>query len=200
MAGSVTFILKEPIIDYKGNPKKYPKEKRSEIIKENTRRSKLETPIFLIYRYKQDRIKLSTGEKIKPKYWNSKDRQAKEIKPLKTELENLNARLSNIKTGVMNTARDHINKNGRVILDELTEEFRPILKPGAIKTAKKHTFLTAIQEYIDTTNKKPATIGSYKTTKKELKEYQNTIKKELYLEDIDLDFYEGFMNWRIRSN
>ena len=198
MAGSVTFILREPLIDYKDNPNKYPKEKLSDFVKENARRSKINTPIFLIFRYGQDRIKLSTCEKINPRLWNSSDHRAKEIKPLKTELQNLNTRLSNIETSVMNTARDHITKNGKVIWDELTEELKPILKPGTIKTAKKHTFLSAIQEYIDTTNKKPGTIGSYKTTKKELTEYQNTInKKDLYFEDIDLDFYESFMNYML---
>lgn len=197
MAGSVTFILKEPLIDYKGNPKKYPKEKRSEFVRENARRSKIKTPIFLVYRYGQDRIKLSTGEKIKPKFWNSSDCRAKEIKPFKTLLQNLNTRLNNIETSVMNAARDHITKNGRVILDQLTEEFRPILKPGAIKTVKKHTLLSAIQECIDTANKKPATITTYKTAKDILEDYQKTVKKELSFEDINLDFYESFMNYML---
>ena len=195
MAGSVTFILKEPLIDYKGNPKKYLKEKRSEFLRENTRRSKIKTPIFLVYRYKQDRIKLSTGEKITPKLWNSTDCRAKEIKPLKTELQNLNTRLSTIETRVMNTARDHITKNGRVILDQLTEELRPILKPGAIKTIQKHTFLSAVQEYIAKTNKKPLTMVSYNNTLNVLTDYQNTLKKAISLDDINMDFYEDFIKY-----
>ena len=117
MAGSVTYVLKEPLINYKSNPQKYPKEKRSEYIKENARRSKIKTPIFLIFRHGQDRIKLSTGERINPKLWNSSDCRAKEIKPFKTEMENLNTWLSTTETRVMNTARDHITKNDRFILD-----------------------------------------------------------------------------------
>lgn len=195
MAGSVTYILKEPLINYKSNPKKYPKDKRSEYIKENARRSKIKTPIFLIFRHGQDRIKLSTGERINPKLWNSSDCRAKEIKPFKTEMENLNTWLSTTETRVMNTARDHITKNGRFILDQLTEELRPILKPGTIKTIQKHNFLSAIQEYIDTTVKKPRTKLSYGTTLNVLQNYQDFKGKVITLEDINMDFYEDFIKY-----
>ncbi len=195
MAGSVTYVLKEPLINYKSNPQKYPKEKRSEYIKENTRRSKIKTPIFLIFRHGQDRIKLSTGERINPKLWNSSDCRAKEIKPFKTEMENLNTWLSTTETRVMNTARNHITKNGRFILDQLTEELRPILKPGTIKTIQKHTFLSAVEEYISKTNKKPLTMVSYNNTLNVLTDYQNTLKKEISLEDINMDFYENLIKY-----
>jgi len=131
-----------------------------------------------IYRYGNDRIKLSTGEKIKTKFWNAKDHRSRETKQFK-EWENLNARLEDIETGVMNASRDHITKNAGVILDQLAEEFKPILKPTAIKTARKHTFLSAIKEYIATTNKHPRTIVSYNSTLSVLTDYQNTLKNEL---------------------
>jgi integrase len=169
MAGSVTFILKDP-------------------------QAKTATPIYMVYWYGQTRIKLSTGERIKTKFWNSTDHRARETKQF-DQAGNLNTRLEDITTGIMNTARDHITKNSGVILDQLTEEFRPILKPGAIKTVKKHTFLSAVQEYIDTTNKHPRTIVSYNSTLNVLTDYQNTLKNELSFEDINMDFYESFMNY-----
>jgi integrase len=95
----------------------------------------------------------------------------------------------------MNTARDHIDKNGRVILDQLTEELRPILRPGAIKTIQKHTFLSAVQEYIDATVKKPRTKLSYGTTLNVLKKYQDFKGKDITLEDINMDFYEDFIKF-----
>jgi integrase len=195
MAGTVTFILKQPLINFKDNPKKYPKEKRSEFLKENARRSKIETPIFLVYRYKQDRIKLSTGDKINPKFWNDITCRAKEVKPDKTELQNLNTHLNTVAKKVLDSARDHIDINGRLILDQFTEEMRPILKPEAIKTIRKHTFLSVIQEYIDTTVNKPRTKLSYGTTLNVLKNYEGFKGKVISLEDINMDFYEDFIKY-----
>jgi len=170
MAGSVTFILKDP-------------------------QAKVKTPIYMIYWHGQTRIKISTGERIISKYWNSEDHRARQTKPIKTELQNINTRLDTIETGVMNTARDHINKNGQFIQDQLTEELRQILKPGAIKTIQTHTFLSAVQEYIAKANKKPLTMVSYNNTLNVLTDYQNTLKKTIPLDDINMDFYEDFIKY-----
>jgi integrase len=151
---------------------------------------------IIVYWYGQARIKISTGERVKSKFWNKTDHRVRETKQF-DQAGNINTRLDDITTGIMNTARDHITKNGRVILDQLTEEFRTILKPGIIKTVKQYTFFSAIQEYIDSTNKKPGTITTYKTTKKILEDYQITVKKELSFDNIDLDFYDSFMNYML---
>ncbi|MCX6246341.1 MAG: site-specific integrase [Bacteroidetes bacterium] len=170
MAGSVTFILKDP-------------------------QAKNETPIYLVYWYKDTRIKLSTGEKIDPDNWNPEKHRARVTKQF-DQAENLNTRLKDIETGIMNTVRDHMTKRaGVIILDQLTDEFRPILKPSAIKTVKKHTFLSAVKEYIATTNKNPRTIVSYNSTLNTLTDYQNANSIELSMEDINMDFYESFMTY-----
>ena len=103
MAGSVSFILKD-------------------------RESKHETLIFLVYWYKQLRIKMSTGEKIKPKFWNHTEHHARETIQF-NEGKNINTRLKTDRDNVMNAARDHLNKYGTIKIEILRDEFRSILRP-----------------------------------------------------------------------
>ena len=167
MAGTVTFILKN-------------------------KKSKDETPINLVFWYDQLRMKLSTGERIKPKYWNKKTRRAKETKDF-PEFENFNTRLDNHERNVMSAVRDHLNENNTILPLILRAELANLLRPKPQK--EPLTFFPAIQEYIDTTNKAPRTKLSYGTTLNVLKEYQKTLKTPLTFESINMDFYEHFVKY-----
>jgi integrase len=178
MAGSVTFILKDP------GTKKDRKDKGV----------KKATPVYLVFWYGQDRIKLSTGEKILPKYWNPETHRARETAKYPAH-ENLNNRLKYIEEGVLQTARDHLSKNAGIILNKLAEEFKTILKPVPVNDPGKVTFFSAIQEYIRTANKRPRTLISYGSTLHILQDYQKTLKRDLIFEDINQDFYEEFVKY-----
>jgi len=167
MAGTVSFILKNS-------------------------QSKDETPVNLVFWYDQLRIKLSTGERIYPKYWNKKKRRAKETKDF-PEFENFNTRLDNHERNVMSAVRDHLNENNTILPLILRAELVNVLRPKPQK--EPLTFFPAIQEYIDTTNKAPRTKLSYGTTLNVLKEYQKTLKTPLTFESINMDFYEHFVKY-----
>ena len=63
------------------------------IIKEPT--SKTDTLVYLIFRYQYRRFKYSTGEKIKPKFWNTTSQRVKATKQF-TEYPEFNSRLDKI--------------------------------------------------------------------------------------------------------
>jgi len=167
MAGTITFILKD-------------------------KRSKGETPVNLMFWYNQLRMKLSTGEKIRPKYWNKKNHRAKLIKDF-PESENFNTRLDNQERNVMSAVRDHLNENKTILPKKLREELTNVLRPKPQQESL--TFFPAIQEYIDATNKAPRTKLSYGTTLNVLKEYQKTLKSPLTFESVNMDFYEDFVKY-----
>jgi len=189
MAGSVTFILKDP-------------------------KSEVKTPIYLVFWYNDIRIKVSTGEKTHPDQWLLNDRQKtgkqneNETRPRSSNLNkwsrtgkeypdgaNLNTTLSVHKINAMNTVRDHINEYGTIHPDKLKIELVNILRPKPIEEPKQKTFLGAIQEYIDNTSKAPRTKLSYGTTLNVLKDYQETLKKPLTFDSINMDFYDHFVNY-----
>jgi len=173
MAGTVTFILKN-------------------------KKSKDETPINLVFWYDQLRMKLSTGERIKPKYWNKKTRRAKETKDF-PEFENFNTRLDNHERNVMSAVRDHLNENNTILplilRAELVNLLRPKPEPKPEPEPEKITFFQAIQEYIDITNKAPRTKISYSNTLSTLTKFNSTLKQDLTFESINMDFYEDFTTY-----
>lgn len=178
MAGTVTFILKNP-----------------ESKKDKENRSNKETPVYLVFWYDQIRIKISTGERIKPKFWNSADHRARETKPIKTELQNINTRLNTIEGDVMNTVRDHLNENGKIIPEKLKRELKDVIKPKPQDDPKQMTLFSSIREYIAIANKAPKTIVSYNMTLNTLLKYNEILKKDLTFDDIDIDFYENFVRF-----
>ena len=136
MAGSITFTLENP-------PSKITKRKRTIS----------ETPVNLIFWYDQIRIKVSTGERIRPKHWNKETRRARETQDF-PESGNFNTRLENHERNVMATAREHLNQHGKIIITVLRQEIKNVLRPKPQKEPEQRTFLQAIQDYIDSRGQK----------------------------------------------
>jgi len=169
MAGTVTFILKDPQAEGK-------------------------TPVYLVFYYNQIRIKISTGERLHPHNWNKNTLKARETKDF-AEGANINKTLESHKVNVLNAVRDHIKDNGAILQDKLKVELKQVIKPPVEQHKGQITFLSAIQEYIDTTNKSNRTKLGYGTALNDLKSYQNTLKHPLTFDSINMDFYEDFVNY-----
>lgn len=175
MAGSVTFILKDPT-------------------------AKIETPIYLLYWYKDIRIKVSTGEKIKPKFWNQGEHRARKTKDF-NEGENINTRLEEKETDIKNAARNHLNENGTIFPERLKAEFvgifrpKPKTEPEPEPEPKERSFFQAIEEFIKNSSNTKGTRVSYQSTLNTLTKFNATLKKDLTFDDINLDFYEDFVKY-----
>jgi integrase len=225
MATSVSFILKEPLIDYKSDPNKYPKEKWSEYAKENSRRSKIETLIFLFFRFnyyttssegkkKYTTLRISTGEKINPKYWESHPiYRGKSIRDVFDATE-LNQRLTNIETATNDIYRRLVN-NGEIVTPErMKNELNRLeyLFPNrATKRIKKSyeskpetNFIPFIENFINIVKVvykrgtpypvNHRTKQKYTTTLKILKEFSAESRLTRF-DQIDRDFYEKFITY-----
>ena len=167
--------------------------------------SKNETTILLLVRYNYKRIKYSTGEKIKPAYWEkyynaSKDGKKLFIegindKKLKEQFNDINIQLLRYSDKV-NTINNYfkvqkITPTFDFIKQELDKEFVTNSQPQS----KQVTLFSFIDDFIESTNKRASTLQAYKNTLNHLKEFQTHQKKKITFENIDLDFYDDFIKY-----
>jgi len=162
--------------------------------------SKTETLIYLIYNYQYKRFKYSTGEKIKPKYWNSGNQRAKETKQFK-EYPEFNSRLDLIQTGI-NTAFRKLLNDGNQPNNEILKKALENELSDHIIHSNKDTLYEFIEKYIEESksNKKLGTIKVYKTGFMYLKKYGTSINKPIDFHNITLEFYNQFIKFLTHEN
>lgn len=161
------------------------------ILKEPT--SKEDTLIYLFYNFNNQRLKYSFGQKVNPKFWNFEKQRIKETKAF-PEYAEFNSMLNNIETNINNIFRKLVNDNITPTPELLKENLNALLanKQLPIKT---NNFFDFIEDLIKNSTKKPGTILHYNQTFKILKDYCSTSNKKLSFEDINLNFYESFVNY-----
>jgi integrase len=153
-----------------------------------------ETLVYLFYNFHNQRLKYSTGEKINPKYWNTKKQRAKEVRDF-PEYPEFNVRLNNIEATVNNVYRKLVNDGHMVTVDLLRSGINILL--SGHKPVAEITFPMFIKTYIETVKniKRPATISIYNTTLTHLEGYHSSKKKGINFKDITLDFYQNFIEY-----
>jgi integrase len=154
--------------------------------------SKESTLIYLLFRFNNQKLKYSTSEKIIPKLWNSETQRAREIRTF-TEHEDLNKRLDNLANAVKKGYRDLVNENKLPTVSKLKE----ILDQSQFKKefAQKISFMKFIDDLIQNSNRKRNTLKQWKQTQKKLLEFKKFSNTEIDFDNIDLDFYERFINF-----
>ena len=181
---TVTFVLKNP---------KTKKEKK-DTNDDKEKKTIKETLIFLVMYIDQKRIVLSTGKKIHPKNWNPDDHMARQTGKYKNYRET-NERLADLKEKAFACYDKHMMKNSRPYIDQLRKELELVIRPKPQDEPFKMTFIKAIDQYISTVNRNYLTIKHYKTTYNALKDYQAIIKKEIELDELNMEFYESFIRY-----
>lgn len=155
--------------------------------------SKEDTLIYLFYNFNNQRLKYSFGQKINPKFWNFEKQRVKEIRTF-PEYAEFNSMLNNIETSVNNIYRKLVNDNITPTPQLLKEHLNATLADKQT-VAKIITFFDFIEELIKNSTKKGSTVIHYKQTFRMLKEYCVNFNKNVSFEDINLDFYESFVNY-----
>jgi len=158
-------------------------------------KSDSETLVYLFFSYDGNRLKYSTGEKIHPDYWITKDRKqrASSKMPLKQASE-FNSRLDTIEGAIKNVYRrlknDGIIPTNSVLKLELDKELKQ-QKTGKI------SMLQFISNLIEASKgiKAPSTIKSYNNTKNHLIAYCQAKRKTIDFEDVNIDFYNSFISY-----
>lgn len=159
-----------------------------------------ETPLRIVLRYRNQKLVYPSGLSIEPKYWNAKEQTAKQTKEFKEHPE-FNRRLRNLTSSVNNAFMGYLNDNSNEIPSTTTLKNLLDVKLERVEVIN-YTFFSYFKRYIDNlknkTNKKTGklisktSIGVYQNTLNILEEYQNTCRRKISFETIDLDFYHDF--------
>jgi site-specific recombinase XerD len=163
-------------------------------------KSTVPTPIYLIIRWDNKTLKISTQETIHPNYWNEEKQMAIETKSF-PEYPEFNLRLSTLLLDAKNLFRtlvnDHNRQPSRIELKEKFEEDKKGL------TEKETDLLNFIKKYIDESKIRHGKYGpiSKNTIKllnqlyKLIQDFSTYKKKSFQFDDITLDFYYDFLKY-----
>jgi integrase len=164
------------------------------VLKEPT--SKEETLVYLLYRFNGSKLKYSTGQKINPKFWNPETQRAREIRAFKQYSE-FNSLLNNLETEVNNAYRKILNDRHSPTPDLLRSSLNIFLQK---ERAGSKDLVGFAELYIETIDRKPNTKKQLRQALRNLKEYKQASKASLHLDSIDLDFYDGFVDFLLKKN
>ena len=136
-------------------------------VKYNLRKPNLksETVIMMVFHFNSDKLRISTGRSILPKYWNKKKQRAKEIIEYK-EHYLLNQHLENQAAKIINEYNQILDEVGYVDKNVLKDRF---LSNKTNKEKKKLTFWGYFEEFIIFKRKE---LG-------EIKDYNNSLRKHV---------------------
>ncbi len=137
-------------------------------------KSKEPTLIYLFFRYNNQKLKYSTGEKIKPKYWNSSKHRAKLVIQFK-EGTKLNGTLDDLARMVKDSYRALLNAKKIPTPEKLRNELDKYFHKEELNNTTG--LLKFISELIEHSEKKKGTLKSYQNTLNILINYKNQIKK-----------------------
>ncbi len=169
---TVTFILKKPT-------------------------SKEETPLFLVFRYKEERVKIAIYDRIHPEFWDKTKQRAKSSKKF-PEYPEFNSRLDDIESRAKNVFRrfeiDHKTQPSptqlRILLDkEFNNEPVEVEKKDLFSFIPK--FIEESKNKINDKTEKPfadCTVNIYKNTFRLLNEFKDKKKIKIDFDNICLKY------------
>lgn len=174
------------------------------------------TPILLLYRYKNDRLKYATGEAIHPEQWDSINQQARTDQTKRKDREPfqvINAQLARYRN-TLNRVLAQLSLAEVVpsiieVRTYLDKEF----KKKVVQKDQPHplTFFEFATQFIEdcktgkqltTANRRysPTMIKSFRTTVNHLHAFQQTYPKRLDFDAFTLVFYERFKKHLTQTN
>lgn len=164
----------------------------------------VETLVYMLFTYSNTRLKVSTGKKILPEFWNDKDQRAKSVQSFKN-FASFNARLNQFR-GAINESYDKLILNGiKPTNDKLREAlFKELeLNGRSNKIVNLSMYIDLFIQQIKSgerlterkTKYKYNTIRTFTGFKNQFTHYQTDRKRDLNYDDINLDFYNDFVKY-----
>lgn len=162
------------------------------------------TLICLQAKYSGQRVFISTGNKIHPDEW---DFQTYRAKVNRKNLANgdINIWLDKMATEFKSIFRhlliDGINPEAKIVVDKMKESLNINIKPVETVIVKP-TLFAFINQFIEESSalKSKATVLTYKTSLKHLKNYSSITKTEFDFDDINLEWRKGFIKYLQSQN
>lgn len=180
------------------------------------RKSTKETPIMMLFNFgyyeiekntgkkKYKFLKVATGEKVNPKYWNDKKYRVKGSKEFPLYYD-INKRLDSIETKIKQIHNSFKEDRVKVTPSILKKEFEKWLKGDTDKV----TLFQFVEKFIEDTKSgkrtyrgkklSPNMSSSYIGTLKHLKGYTESRNVSLDFEGITLDFYYDFIDYLYKN-
>ncbi len=160
--------------------------------------------IFLVFRFNGNKLLYSTGEVVKPKYWNSKTQRPKSVSNHR-EYSDVSIRLNELENICKKIYVEF--DNGNISIEKFKEELSYRTNRVARPTSDDGipSFVSFFEDYIEERKRTDADDGQKRTTQKfattlkHFKDYQKYIKAEINYNDIDWNFIEGFENWFVEK-
>ncbi|GAB3339552.1 site-specific integrase [Larkinella ripae] len=171
------------------------------------------TPIILLYRYKSNRLKYATSEKVLPADWDSKLQRAQtnqRSRFLREPFEGINAQLeryqSALKRIIAKCKLAQLEPTVERVKEFLDQEFGRTPTPPPDERSKAPTFFEFTEQFLDdcktgkrlTSQNRRYTLGTvknYTTTFNRLKEYQKVYPTRLDFDAFTLTFYGKFKKY-----
>jgi integrase len=153
------------------------------------------TLVYLFYYFSSIKLKYSTSQKIHPKNWNSQKQRAKELRSF-TESANFNFLLDKIETAVNDAYRKFIIDG--VIPTSL--QLKTAIDEALNKTSNNtKDFVNFSENVLNASDRKEVTKKAIRQTLNILREFQADYKRQLHFDNIDLDFYNDFVDCLTRE-
>lgn len=159
------------------------------VLKEPT--SKEETLIYLLYRFNKCKLKYSTGQKIKPKFWNPEKQRAKELRT-SNDHDSINLLLDDLESTVGKSYRTLLLQGTTPTPELLKKDLNEFLKKEDSSSKDLAQFA---EKVLETSNRKPGTKRAIMQTIRNLNEFKTQTGKSLHFDYINLDFYDLYLDY-----
>lgn len=167
--------------------------------------SKTPTPIVGLVRFNNDRLKISTGFKVKPAHWNERMSRVKNVVDA-TDKDQINIFLSGLEEEVGRILSELRSARQAVTKDVIREKVDAYLKPvAATQPLTGPALFTFIDQFIEDAPQRVnietgkqinhRTIQKYRTTVRVLREFAAIYKRPVDFGTMDLDFYGDFTGY-----
>jgi len=174
------------------------------IIRKNRVNTKGQTAIYLQFVHRSDPKLISTGIKIKPKYWDDYKGKLRSTHPdfnvLAATLSKLEAKVNRIlHEALMQEAEPTIDYVKSKLNDEEPKTNKPIRTTKKETSTPKINFYKAMDEYIEInkSTKAKGTVARYGVLKRHIQNFEKKRKFKISFDSINYDFFEGFQNYFI---
>ena len=155
--------------------------------------------IMLLFRYSQDEngktilLKYSTGIKIRPKSWDSNLQLAKSgVKLPQPVTDDINAKLTKVKNFCYQFVSDYPNASSEKFKNALDELLG---LRGRNKKGNTSDLIEYFSKYIRRSKNDYRTILKYNSVLNQLKEYCKSKNKNIYFDQINLEFKDDLLSW-----
>jgi integrase len=153
-----------------------------------------ETLIFLFLREKKKTLKVHTGQRIPPKYWDAKSQRPKKSYSSAPELKVF---LNNLETSAGKFLLEESANDAPPNLAKVKERILESLNFEDAVPEKKEGFFDVYDEFVTvySTHRSERTIQKYQTLKQQLLDFQKRKKVNVNFENVDIKFFDKMTNY-----